>query len=118
MKICENCNTKTEDGAAFCPHCGSDKLNSVTTSPQAETESGKTNNSALAGLILGIVSCIFGLLLIPNILAIVYSRRGMKSSGENGGKGLATAGFVLGIITTSYWGLMWAIVLLYVIAAI
>lgn len=70
----------------------------------------KTNNMALAALICGIlgiigswipVVCYFTFILA--ILGIVFGIKGKKKAMEtNEGKGLATAGLVLGIVGTVF----------------
>ncbi|GGO90206.1 hypothetical protein GCM10011584_21480 [Nocardioides phosphati] len=67
-----------------------------------------TDGLAIASLVTGIVGltmiCAYGLGLIPAIIAIVLGRKSMKkidaSGGQIGGRGLAQAGFIMGIIST------------------
>lgn len=117
MKICKNCRAETEDGAKFCPQCGGGEFFSVYEEKPSENKSQR-NGLALAGMILGIVSCIpyIGFLLIPGILAIVFSSKGLKKSAENGGKGFATAGLVLGIISICVWGLLFLVEIIVLIS--
>jgi hypothetical protein len=53
---------------------------------------------AVASLVLGIVSIVANILLVPSILAIVFGVRGRAAAAIAGGRGLATAGLVTGII--------------------
>lgn len=67
-----------------------------------------TDGMAIASLVTGIVGltmiCAYGLGLVPAIIAIVLGRKSMKkidaSGGQIGGRGLAQAGFIMGIIST------------------
>lgn len=119
MKFCGNCGAQLEETAKFCPYCGNacDPDTQVQTPAAAEpvlpspTAQGytpygvspKTNGMAVAGFILGILSlfswiCCLG--TITSILAIVFSAIGLskiKQTKEQG-RGLATAGLVLGIL--------------------
>tara|TARA_R110001599_G_scaffold26149_1_gene92375 strand:- start:9986 stop:10246 length:261 start_codon:yes stop_codon:yes gene_type:complete len=77
----------------------------------------KSNGMATAGLVLGIIAMPFNFIpffgwvswvLTP--LAIIFSCVGMSRSSENGGKGKAVAGLVLGILgVVSYW-VSWLII--------
>lgn len=67
-----------------------------------------SNKKAIASLVLGIISCVCSVCyiigwiagLVCGILAIVFGVKARKHSA----KGLATAGFVLGIVGTSLCG--------------
>ena len=77
-----------------------------------------TNGKAVASMILGIVSIVFcylGLLIGP--VAIVLSVLASKDinaqpPGLAGGKGMATAGLVTGIIGTVIWGAIVALIVI------
>lgn len=71
---------------------------------QAPTPAPKTNGFAIAGLVLGICSILFGWLCcfnITSVLGIVFSIIGLcqTSGGKGNGKGLAVAGLVLSILS-------------------
>ncbi|MET0930437.1 MAG: DUF4190 domain-containing protein [Aeromicrobium sp.] len=76
----------------------------------------KTNGKAVAGLVLGIVSilfCYLGLLIGPVaiILSVMAGREiTAQPPGTAGGKGMATAGLVTGIIGTVIWGAVVALI--------
>lgn len=54
---------------------------------------------AVASLVLGIIGLLINPLLIPSILAIVFAVRGRAAAPMVGsGRGLATAGLVIGIL--------------------
>lgn len=72
-------------------------------------ENHPANGKAIASLVLGIISCVGSLLyivgwvigLICGILAIIF---GVKAKKQSKHRGIAIAGFVLGIIGTSLCG--------------
>ncbi|MCM1370725.1 MAG: DUF4190 domain-containing protein [Clostridium sp.] len=67
----------------------------------------ENNSTAIAALVLGIVSVVFAFIftwigLIAGIVAIILAVKGMKNPVK---KGMATAGLVLGIIGTALSGI-------------
>ena len=92
--VCNNCGTPNVEEAFVCSNCGAPLTATV-----QNTDNGK--NFAIASLVLGIVS-IFCFGIIVGTLAIVFSRMA-KSKGYPGG--MATAGFVCGIIGLVGWAL-------------
>lgn len=68
----------------------------------------KTNNKAIAALVLGIISCVCSVCyiigwfigLVCGILAIIFGVKARKQTKS----GMAIAGFVLGIVGTSLCG--------------
>jgi hypothetical protein len=61
---------------------------------------GKTESTAIASLVLGIVGLV-GCIFVAPILAIVFSNQAKNKIRQNPslqGQGMATAGFVLGIV--------------------
>jgi hypothetical protein len=81
----------------------------VATAPTTTRTSGR----AIASLVLGIVSLfLFG--VIAGVLAIVFGVQARKETQRDptvGGRGLATAGMILGIIGV----VLWAIIILILI---
>ena len=63
----------------------------------------KSNGMSIAGFVVSLVTCfIFGFYGLAGIVGLVLSIIGRKQAVENGQKtGLATAGIVLGIISTA-----------------
>ncbi len=61
---------------------------------------GPRNGAALASLILGIVSLVLNVLLIPSLLGIVFGIVGLVRSSRLGRKGMAIAGIVLSAVGT------------------
>ncbi|AZZ55062.1 DUF2510 domain-containing protein [Rathayibacter iranicus] len=67
--------------------------------PSAPSSSASRNPMAVASLVLGIISLLINPLLVPSILAIVFAARGRAAAAiVGGGRGLATAGLVIGIL--------------------
>ena len=96
---CKNCGKQIDDRAVICPHCG----------VPAETEKVKpaTPGLCVAGFVISILSIWFGIIFcIPPILAIALSAQGNRKAKKNGfHSNLGTAGLVIGILTTVFWGL-------------
>jgi hypothetical protein len=72
--------------------------------PQYGYAQRRTNGMSVASLVLGIVGLLlFGFFMIPNILAIIFGFVGISQinrapQGALGGKGLAIAGIVMGLL--------------------
>ncbi len=151
MKVCAKCGAQMKDDAKFCPVCGtqcmdggqmnSNPYQNQNTNPyqnQNQNQGGgqyyqapvqnPTNGFAIASLVLGICTFVFGwfILDIPGILAIIFGIVGMKQCTQKnmGGRGMAIAGLVLGIIASaiyfivliaamSAWNSIWSIGLNY-----
>ena len=93
---CRNCGREIDDRAVICPHCG----------VPVETEKAKpgTPGLCIAGFVISLFSIWLGVFLC--IPSIVLSTMGNRWARENGfHSGLGTAGLVIGIITTVFWGL-------------
>lgn len=116
---CEHCGKQIEDGASFCPYCGS-KVN-VAPAPQPQGEkdeffndapspapaqqqtaprqpanaqptASKTNTLAVVGFILAFFYA------LPGLICSIMGLKQCNQTGE-GGKGLAIAGIVLSAIS-------------------
>lgn len=72
--------------------------------PYGQPGARKTNGPAIASLICGLLGCIP---FITSLLAIILGIFGIKKTKDPqvGGKGLAIAGLLLGIIGLGLWGL-------------
>lgn len=62
------------------------------------------NGLAIAALVLGIVSVVINSFFVPSVLAIVFGLRGRANAALLGGsgRGMATAGLVLGILGAAF----------------
>lgn len=124
---CNNCGTQIEDGAAFCPNCGSSTAPAPAAEPVVETPvyqapvnempyqqtvaptaAPAENNLATIALICGIVSLVIGLLgsimfgviaaFIALALGIVAVVLGINAKKATNNDSKASAGFICGLI--------------------
>lgn len=124
-KFCNHCGTSLADDEKFCPNCGAkveevvvkETATVVNNNTQAvnnqstinnnvnQVTPAKTNGLAVAAMVCGIV----GLLILPIWLGItalclaIAAKNRLKVFPGEKGKGMATAGLVLGIIDIA-WG--------------
>lgn len=125
--FCRNCGNEVRDGDACCTHCGTPVDAAGNTNQQSGyQQSGyqpvpprlrKPNDGrglSIAALVLGICGVALFWIMVVNwvvlasgILGIVFGYMGRKKSIAAYGQpsGLATAGFVLGIVGTAICGL-------------
>jgi Domain of unknown function (DUF4190) len=76
--------------------------------PPAGPAPTQGNGFAIAALVLGILGFVFPLICgIPAIVFGVIGRTRAKEGGPNGG--LALAGLILGIVSTAFWILLFAL---------
>lgn len=122
-KICNHCGTMLNDDEKFCANCGAkvEEVNPVVnntttvvnnntqttqTNPTGAAQGQKTNGMAIAAMVCGIV----GLIILPIWLGItalclaIAAKNRLKVFPQEKGKGMATAGLVLGIIDIA-WGI-------------
>lgn len=123
--VCPNCyqNLTGATIGSACPECGLVVGAGVAGSMAQRPTSGK----AVAALVLGIVSIIgcmaYGIpALVCGPLAMIFARQVkgqiIRNEVAPASQGMATAGFVCGLIGTSMAALGWGIVVLFVILAI
>ena len=97
MTFCPSCGATTPTGASFCGSCGTRLAGPSPGARVPRRPPGGTNGSAVAALVLGILGWLT-VVLAP--LAIVFGhveRHQIRRSGESG-RGMATAGLVLGYL--------------------
>ena len=119
--ICPRCGNEISDTVKFCPVCGNPGADTADLHDETATAGSGTDNKeimtgtterktgkngfAIAALIMGIVAipCDY-VLLIPSILAIIFSIIGItKASSAGCGRGMSVAGLILGIIAAVLW---------------
>jgi len=95
---CPRCNSISPISSNNCKSCGMPFTMEGTT---AEA-SGANNGYCVASLVLGIIGIPTGCLFIPAVLAVIFGIVGMNQINargvEGGGKGIAIAGIVCGVV--------------------
>lgn len=96
---CAKCNRRSPVSANNCKHCGMPFTMEGTT-PEA---AGASNGFAVASLVLGIVGIPFFCTVLVPLLAVVFggiavSQINANQGNNSGGKGLAIAGIVCGVV--------------------
>ncbi|MCD8295421.1 MAG: zinc-ribbon domain-containing protein [Clostridia bacterium] len=130
---CKNCGTFLNDGARFCPNCGTPVGSSVPTTPQQNYQPAprqnnyqsaskqnqpapgpgvyevKKNGIGLAGFIFSIISLFANYALcIWGILGFIFSIAGMARRKKcNKWNGVTTAGFVINLLSLIGWVIVW-----------
>lgn len=122
-KYCSQCGTRIKDGGKFCTNCGADlecnvltnnTKNAISTEMQANLQNNNvqpnnnvevknsTNGFAIASFVCSLCG-IFLARIVFGIIAICFSiaaKKQLKVDGQKG-KGLSTAGLIIGIIDIS-----------------
>jgi hypothetical protein len=93
-------------GARATPGSGAPSPGAGSARPES-----KTNGSATAALVFGILGLLIGILSVPALVFGYSARRQIdRSGGVHGGRGMAIAGIVLGWIGAVLWAI-WLILL-------
>ena len=101
---CRKCGEHVLSGSRFCPSCGSSTTSSGSSSYSSSsypTQQMGTDSMCVGSAIAGVIALLFPLLGITGGIAIACGAAGRKKAQETGmgGKGLATLGIVLGILS-------------------
>lgn len=123
--FCNHCGTMLSEDEKFCPNCGAKAEsksevvnetatvvnNTQTVSSQSNINNNvnqakpqKTNGLAIASMVCGIVGLFIGALWlgITALCLSIAAKNRLKVFPEEKGKGMATAGLVLGIIDIAF----------------
>ena len=104
--LCPRCQALSPITANNCKSCGMPFTMEGTTLEA----SGTSNGFCVASLVLGIIGLPAACAVIPSVLAIVFGIIGYnqvsKSGMEGGGKGMAIAGMICGVIGLVLFGVM------------
>lgn len=97
--FCNKCGTENNDYVSFCKNCGNAiNPNTVVSNVPEKKSVGLSVASMVLGIVSLLLSCCVYYLSIPcALLAIILG--GASISGKKGGKGMAIAGIVTGIIS-------------------
>jgi type IV pilus assembly protein PilA len=95
--FCPQCGAPNADGSLACQSCGYSSQSQVLPPGAPGAIGRKTNGYAIASFVLGLLICFCP----ASALAVLYGHRALKQLKKNPtqqGRGLATAGLVLGYI--------------------
>lgn len=105
---CSKCGKLNDDNANFCVNCGNMLKNNLDSSNQniiinhyEIVEKKKRSGMAVAGMILGIISIPYYIILVFGLLSFVFSLVGINATIDNEKKGRnqAIAGLVMSIVS-------------------
>lgn len=114
MAYCSKCGTQINEGSAFCQNCGAPAPGAAAAPAPAATApppaqpviappaGAKNSGLAVGSLVAGIVSFIFNPILLVSLVAIILgamAKSRLKKDPTLKGKGMSTAGIVLGVIS-------------------
>ena len=112
---CPQCNANLEEGATFCLNCGAQlEAAQAEVAPEAAPAAPaapakkKVNGLAVAGFIISLVGMFcFG--IVCGILSVIFCAIALKQipAKNQGGKGLAVAGLIIGILDLALLVVSW-----------
>lgn len=106
-EICPYCGVSTKNQGKFCAYCGNEIGEKTFVCPYCGIRlEEKTNGLGIAGFVLSLVSLLFGMIAVFQVVAFVFAVIAvggrMKYSRANG---LAVAGLVIGCISLALWSI-------------
>ncbi len=117
---CPMCGEQIIAAAAKCRFCGAvfdPRLRGASSMQRGQSYQGFAITSMVLG-ILGLVTCYCGPVFgIPAIIFAVVASNGMKKSKNFEGKGMGTAGLILGTIGVVIWPLIDIAVIIFTVSA-
>ena len=111
--FCKNCGHQLDDRAVICMQCGVpvDRLNLGIHTPQVTDE--RINGLGIAAFAVSLASLILGVYFA--LVALAGLGLGIAAfvirNKYNKCNGLAIAGFIIGIISSVFWVMIWIIIL-------
>ena len=129
---CESCGSLIPDGQKFCSNCGAeaphapaytylpvnDSYLSANDSVEVDPRSFRNvsvevpvssiyNYTARTGMIFGIVSVVTLFILytniVPAVIGMIFSLKGLKKADELGGRPMCVVGIVMSSVGSVYW---------------
>ena len=101
---CKKCGNKLSKADKFCKECGTKVNEEVTTSEGIKIP--ESRSAAIASLVIGIISFIFGYIFIP--LPIIGLIIGICQKGKHPEK---TAGIILNVVSLIFSVLLWGLII-------
>ena len=96
---CPGCGAKRVEGYTWCHVCRTPFEETAASTEVTIAETKQINNMALIGFISGIVSIFLAFIIVPPILAIVFSAIGLSTFNKEKQKGnwMSVVGLILGV---------------------
>lgn len=93
-KFCACCGNKVEDNAVICPYCG------------VRLCGERTNGLGIAGFVLSLVSLLFGMIAVFQVVAFVFAVIAVSGRKKySRANGLAVAGLVIACVSVALWAI-------------
>lgn len=120
VPYCVHCGNQVAEQAATCPHCGQQQPMAAAAPPGGYAPARRTEGLAVASLITGIFAWV-ACPIVLHVVAIVLGNRAQERIAADPtleGDGLAKAGVVLGWVGVALYGLMFAVFMVFMVAAL